>query len=353
MSQEADHIIEFISSLSTLPEHKEKSTTIDQNIEQRYYISTVINHVDRRPNIQHIYEAITGDIIARYHRIYGRKVFFLTGADEYGGRVVNISGSCGFTPKQLCDNNISIFQQLNNMYQISNDCYLRTTDKKHFKLVSEIFSMLYNNGDIYLGNINGWYCSREQRFITDTKARDRNYLDPVTRIKYVQRSEDVYLFRISKYHDKIINYIKQHPSFIQPEQSRKTILNRLNSDKLEDLRVSRNKIDWSIPVPFNNTHSIAAWFTSLCSYLTGIDYFDNDENLNIFSPANVHIIGKDVAWFHAVIWSCILMSCNISLPKHIFCHGFILGKHGYSMCMNIGNIIDPFDILKKYNSDSI
>ena len=226
------------------------------------------------------------------------------------------------------------------------------SDPDHYKLAAKMFEIAYKNGDIYKAQYEGWYDTRNEKFLTETQAKETNYIDPESKQKYTKHSEETYFFKMSKYQQRLLDHIKQNRSFIEPEKSYQFILRRLTDDKLSDLCVSRSTFDWGIPVPIDDKHIIYVWFDALSNYLTGIKYFD-DAEMAKFWPANVHIIGKDIVWFHCVIWPCILMSCQIALPRKVFCHGFVMDKEGKKMSKSIGNVVDPFDTLKKYKCDSL
>eukprot|EP01084_Bolivina_argentea_P166612 289228_1 len=356
-SQKIDELLKFVTSLpGQSSQQRQLSSSIDESKydeNNKFYLTTAINYTNGKPHIGHAYEAVTSDVICRYHRNYGRDVFFLTGTDEHGQKVANTAEKQNKTPKQLCDENVAVFKQLNNKLRISNDYYIRTTDSDHYELAAKMFSIAHKNGDIYYSKYEGWYDIREERFLTETQAKETNYMDPVTNKKYTKQSEESYFFRMSKYHDRLLSHIRNNPNCIQPSKSYQLILNRLTEDKLQDLCVSRSTFSWGIPVPINDKHIIYVWFDALSNYLTGIKYFNNNGGLSHYWPCNVHIIGKDIVWFHCVIWPCILMSCGIDLPLQVFCHGFVTDKDGKKMSKSVGNVIDPFIELKKYDADSL
>eukprot|EP00485_Elphidium_margaritaceum_P011854 CAMPEP_0202704094 /NCGR_PEP_ID=MMETSP1385-20130828/16846_1 /ASSEMBLY_ACC=CAM_ASM_000861 /TAXON_ID=933848 /ORGANISM="Elphidium margaritaceum" /LENGTH=730 /DNA_ID=CAMNT_0049362045 /DNA_START=264 /DNA_END=2456 /DNA_ORIENTATION=+ len=355
-SQKIDALLNFLSTLpssSSSDEYEQKQASGDK---QRFYITTAINYTNGRPHIGHAYEAVTSDVIARYHRIYGRDVFFLTGTDEHGQKVANTAIAQGFEPKAFCDQNVQVFKELNQKLAISNDYYVRTTDADHYTLAKKMFQTAYDNGDIYKSKYKGWYDERNEKFLTETQAKETNYVDPVSNKPYAKQEEDAYFFKMSKYQQPLLQYLEANPDFIAPDNMYQLIYRRLTSESLEDLCVSRSTFSWGVPVPIDDAHVIYVWFDALSNYLTGIKYFDRDDatrELYKFWPADVHIIGKDIVWFHTVIWPCILMSCQIALPRKVFCHGFVSDKNGEKMSKSIGNVVDPFDTLSKYNADSI
>lgn len=309
-------------------------------------ITTAINYTNGPPHIGHAYEAITTDIIARYHRHKGRKVFFLTGTDEHGQKIQKTANLAGISPKELCDKNVELFKKLNNRLNISNDYFIRTTDSLHAKTVERMFDVIFKKGDIYLGEYEGWYMTREERYITELEAKSTNYKDSLTGKEYQKVKEPSYFFKMEKYRSALINHIK-NTGFITDTARRNEILNRLYSPLL-DLSISRCSFNWGIPIKINPKHVLYVWFDALINYLSGINYFKD----NKLWPAT-HIIGQDILWFHAVIWPCILLSAGIELPKTIIVHGFINDSQNRKMSKSVGNVIDPDYLLSKYSSDQI
>lgn len=235
---------------------------------------------------------------------------------------------------------------------------MRTTSDRHKRVARELWKRCADNGDIYLDTYSGWYNVREETFVTDLTAETDDFKDPTTGIPLKRVEEESYLFKMSAYADKLIQHIKDNPDFIRPEQHRNNILSRLTSDPLRDLSISRTTFSWGISVPegFNDNHVMYVWIDALSNYLTGIDYFgtngDNIEGIQKFWPCDVHIIGKDILWFHTVIWPCLLMSAGIPLPKSVYLHGFVNDKEGKKMSKSIGNVVDPHDVLDQSHVDS-
>ena len=248
---------------------------------------------------------------------------------------------------------------MNQRLLISNNDYIRTTLPRHERTAQELWKKCAANGDIYLSTYCGWYNVREETFVSDSDAELCNYIDEASGKPLQKVEEASYFFKMSAYHDKLVNYIKENPNFIRPEQHRKLILSRLESDKLRDLSISRTSFTWGIPVPegFDSKHVMYVWFDALSNYLTGVDAMEVSENeetkgkLKNFWPANVHIIGKDILWFHTVIWPCMLMSAGLPLPETVFAHGFVNDKEGKKMSKSLGNVVDPHDMLDKYPVD--
>jgi methionyl-tRNA synthetase len=329
------------------------------------YLTTAINYTNGPPHIGHAYEAILADIIARYHRSVGRQVYFLTGTDEHGQKIAKTAFELQLTPQELCDQNQTLFQNLNEKLGISNDYFIRTTNLHHKKIAQEVFEKIYEKGDIYLGVYQGFYSSREERYITEIEAASTNGIDPISKQTYQILKEPSYFFKLETYREKLRQHIENNPAFILNDHYRNDLLNKL-LEPLKDLSISRTSFDWGIPVPKidenNQKHILYVWFDALTNYLSGSQTVKNrlkipcssDDKFNwgLFG-APIHIIGQDILWFHAVIWSCMLMSLEIPLPKSILVHGFITDAQGLKMSKSIGNVIDPNYLLEKYSSDTL
>eukprot|EP00938_MAST-03A_sp_MAST-3A-sp1_P004599 g4599.t1 len=335
----------------------EKKRTADDLLPRpsSYYLTTAINYANGAPHMGHAYETITSDVVARFHRAFGDDTFFLTGSDEHGQKVASKAAKLGITPKENCDKWVKGFKDMNQGLLMSNDDYIRTTDKKHYEHVAKMWRTSLKNGDIYLDKYEGWYSTRDEKFWTDTEAEQNNYMDGDSKtIKLVKMSEACYMFRMSKYHDRLLKHIEDNPNFVRPAKARKSLLTRLRKDKLRDLSVSRKKLKWGIPIPDDPEHVAYVWFDALNNYLSGIDYLVKDSKRAQYWPCNVHIIGKDIVWFHAVIWPCILFSCGVDLPKSIFAHGFVLAADGTKMSKSKPEtFVDPIEALKKHDPDMI
>lgn len=251
------------------------------------------------------------------------------------------------------------FKCLNQRILISNDDYVRTTSDRHKRTARELWKKCHENGDIYLDSYKGWYNVREETFVPDNEAELNEFKDPASGLPLKRVEEESYFFKMSAYHEKLVQHINDNPNFIRPEQHRNNILARLSEDALRDLSISRTTFSWGIPVPegFADNHVMYVWLDALSNYLTGVNGLGVNEDgsiggLDRFWPADVHIIGKDILWFHTVIWPCLLMSAGIPLPKTVFAHGFVNDKEGKKMSKSLGNVVDPHDMLDKFHVDT-
>jgi methionyl-tRNA synthetase len=316
---------------------------------ETFYLTTAIHYTNGLPHMGHAYENVCSDVICRYHRVFGRDVYFLTGTDEHGQKIAQTAEAAGVTPQQLVDKYAGIFQQLTKDLNMSNDNFIRTTSDVHKTFAQWLFQRALDKGDVYLGNYEGWYNVREETFVTETEAQLTDYKDPTTGTPFKKMQEQSYFFKMSKYQDRLVKHIEEHPEFLQPEVRRQELLRRLK-EPLQDLSASRNTFTHGIPLLNDPKHVLYVWFDALSNYLSAIGYPDGPSAR--YWPANVHIIGKDITWFHCVIWPCILMSTGIPLPKRVFAHGFVNAKDGSKMSKSIGNVIDPHEMITKYGLES-
>eukprot|EP00934_Nitzschia_sp_Nitz4_P008399 Nitzschia sp. Nitz4//scaffold203_size38902//33863//36338//NITZ4_007667-RA/size38902-augustus-gene-0.45-mRNA-1//1//CDS//3329541445//8389//frame0 len=325
-----------------------------------FYITTAINYTNGPAHMGHAYEAATSDVIARFHRLKGdQPAYFVTGADEHGQKIANTAADQGKEPIEICDKFVTGFQSLNQRILVSNDDYVRTTSTRHKHTVHEMWKRCNANGDIYLDTYSGWYNIREETFVTDNEAQLNDYKDPASGLPLKRVEEESYFFKMSAYKERLLQHIHDNPNFIRPEQHRNNIVARLTDDDLRDLSISRTTFNWGIPVPegFHDHHVMYVWLDALSNYLTGVNALGvNDDgsipNLGKFWPCDVHVIGKDILWFHSVIWPCLLMSAGVELPKTVFAHGFVNDKEGKKMSKSLGNVVDPHDMLDKFHVDT-
>ncbi|KAF4140625.1 putative tRNA binding domain [Phytophthora infestans] len=316
---------------------------------ETFYLTTAIHYTNGLPHMGHAYENVCSDVICRYHRVFGRDVYFLTGTDEHGQKIAQTAEAAGVTPQQLVDKYAGIFQQLTKDLNMSNNNFIRTTSDVHKKFAQWLFQQALDKGDVYLGTYEGWYNVREEMFVTETEAQLTDYKDPTTGTSFKKMQEQSYFFKMSKYQDRLVKHIEENPDFLQPEVRRQELLRRLK-EPLQDLSASRNTFAHGVPILNDPKHVLYVWFDALANYLSAIGYPDGPEAR--YWPANVHIIGKDITWFHCVIWPCILMSTGIPLPKRVFAHGFVNAKDGSKMSKSVGNVIDPYAMIERYGLES-
>ena len=324
---------------------------------ETFFLSTAIAYMNGYPHIGHAYEFISADAIVRFKRVLGYDTFFCTGADEHGQKVEAAAEKKGLAPKEHCDHFVESFTVLLKSLGCSNDEYVRTTDPKHHKVSQKLWSMCAASDDIYLHYHEGWYNEREECYVTETDASLTDYKDPATGLDYKKIQEEAYFFRMSKYADRLIAHMEAHPEFCEPEAARQEILSRLrHPDGLRDLCVSRTTFKWGISVPegFDQKHIMYVWFDALSNYLTAVDALNIEgSELARYWPTNCHLIGKDIKWFHCVIWPTMLMSAGVPLYDSVFSHGFVNAGDGRKMSKSLNNTIAPSDILAKYPLDTV
>ncbi|MBQ4122933.1 methionine--tRNA ligase [bacterium] len=318
-------------------------------MQEKFYLTTAIDYVNGAPHIGHAYEKILSDVIIRHKRQLTDNAYMLTGTDEHGIKIQKTAGEKGITPKELCDENFSKFEEAWKELEISYDQIIRTTDEQHKRVVKQIFKKIYENGDIYKHSYKGLYCAGCETFL-NPKDLTEDGLCPVHMKKPEEVTEENYFFRLSKYKEKIANHIKTHPEFIQPSIRVNEILNQL--ENIEDISVSRTKasVQWGIGVDGDDTQTIYVWIDALSNYITAIGYdIENpSEKFNKLWPANVHVIGKDIIKFHSIYWSAILMSLGLPLANTIFAHGWITIDQS-KMSKSLGNVIAPHTVLEAFN----
>ncbi len=317
---------------------------------RNFYITTPIYYPSAKLHIGHAYCTTIADSVARYHRLAGDDVFFLTGSDEHGQKIQQKAEEQGVTPLEYVDGIVAGFQNLWKKLNISNNDFIRTSEKRHEKVVQEIFNRIYEKGDIYKGSYKGLYCTPCESYWTELQL-DENGCCPDCHRPVQEVAEEAYFFKISKYSDRLLQYIEENPDFIQPVSRRNEMINFIKQG-LEDLCISRTSFDWGIPVPIDSKHVIYVWFDALTNYLTPIGFLDDKEKFEKFWPANIHLVGKEIVRFHTIIWPCILMALDLPLPKQVYGHGWLV-VDGTKMSKSLGNVVDPIALIDKYGEDTI
>lgn len=316
-----------------------------------YYITTPIYYPSNKLHIGHSYTTVAADAIARYKRLRGYDVMFLTGTDEHGQKIERRAAEDGVTPKQFVDNIVDWIKDLWKTMDISYDKFIRTTDKEHEETVQQIFKKLYDQGDIYKSEYEGLYCTPCESFFTEHQLVDGKCPDcgrPVEKVK-----EESYFFKLSKYQDRLIKHIEENPEFIQPNTRQNEMLNNFLRPGLEDLCVSRTSFTWGIPVEFDPGHVVYVWLDALSNYISALGYLQGDDaNFKKYWPADVHLVGKEIVRFHTIIWPAMLMALDLPLPKQIFGHGWLV-INGGKMSKSQGTVVDPSVLVGRYGSDAI
>ena len=303
--------------------------------------------------IGHAYCTTLADTIARYKRLTGHDVFFLTGSDEHGQKIQQKAEEAGVTPQAYVDKIVAGFQNLWDRLGISNDDFIRTTEKRHEKVVQEIFRRIYAKGDIYKGEYKGLYCTPCESYWTEHQL-DEHGCCPDCGRPVQEVTEEAYFFKMSNYADRILAHIENNPDFLQPESRRNEMINFIKQG-LEDLCISRTSFDWGIPVPMDDgdkKHVIYVWFDALTNYLTPIGFLDNEEMFKKYWPADLHLVGKEIVRFHTIIWPCILMALDLPLPKKVYGHGWLI-VDGDKMSKSKGNVVDPIALIDEFGADTI
>ena len=316
---------------------------------QTYYISTPIYYPSSNLHIGHTYCTVMADAMARFKRLAGYDVMFLTGTDEHGQKIQKVADAKGISPQQHVDEIVEGIKELWKTMEISYDDFIRTTEPRHVKRVQDIFMKMYEKGDIYKGEYEGWYCTPCEAFWTETQTVDGKCPDcgrPVEKAK-----ESAYFFKLSKYQDKLIDLFENHPEFLQPDTRRNEMLS-FAKQGLEDLCISRSSFSWGIPVPIDEKHVIYVWLDALSNYITALGYPDEPEKFEKYWPCDVHLVGKEIVRFHSIIWPAMLMSLEVPLPKKVLGHGWILLEGG-KMSKSRGNIVDPVKLIERYGVDAL
>ncbi|MBD0380754.1 methionine--tRNA ligase [Paenibacillus sedimenti] len=321
------------------------------NQSKTFYITTPIYYPSDKLHIGHAYSTVAGDVMARYKRLRGFDVRYLTGTDEHGQKIERKAQEKGTTPQQFVDDIVAGIKELWAKLDISYDDFIRTTEDRHKHAVGKIFQRLLDQGDIYLGEYEGWYCIPDESFFPESKLVDGKCPDcgrPVEKMK-----EQTYFFRMSNYADRLVQYYEENPDFIQPESRKNEMLNNFIKPGLEDLAVSRTTFDWGIKVPGDPKHVIYVWIDALSNYITALGYgSDDDSKFKQYWPADVHLMSKEIVRFHTIYWPIMLMALDLPLPKKVFAHGWLLMKDG-KMSKSKGNVVDPVTLIDRYGLDAL
>ncbi len=317
-----------------------------------FYVTTPIYYPSNKLHIGNAYCTTAADAIARFKRLTGYDVMFLTGTDEHGQKIERIAREKGMEPIDYVDGIVASIKDLWKLMDISYDDFIRTTEPRHMQAVQKIFKRLYDQGDIYKSEYEGWYCSPCESFWLERQLVDGKCPDcgrPVERVK-----EESYFLRLSKYQDRLIEYINNHPDFIQPVSRRNEMLNNFLLPGLEDLAVSRTSFSWGIPVEFDPGHVVYVWLDALTNYITALGYLgEDDSKFKKYWPADVHLVGKEIVRFHTIIWPIVLMALDLPLPKQVYGHGWLILDGGEKMSKSKGNVIDPVVLVERYGLDAI
>ncbi|NVN99620.1 MAG: methionine--tRNA ligase [Geobacteraceae bacterium] len=316
---------------------------------KNFYLTTPIYYVNDVPHIGHAYTTLAADVLARYRTILGDRVFFLTGTDEHGQKVEKAANAAGETPLELADRVMKRFQALWEKLGINHTDFIRTTQERHKKGVSHLFTQLMDQGDIYLGEYEDWYCTPCETFWTETQLMDGKCPDCNRLVDKLK--EESYFFKMSAYQQRLMDHIEANPDFIQPKSKRNEIVSFIK-EGLRDLSVSRTTFNWGIPVPGNEKHIIYVWFDALSNYITALGYPEKEGNFNDFWPVDVHLIGKDILRFHAVYWPTFLMAAGLPLPKKVFAHGWWTVE-GQKMSKSLQNVVEPNMLIDRYGVDAV
>ncbi|MBS2008202.1 MAG: methionine--tRNA ligase [Cyanobacteria bacterium SZAS TMP-1] len=319
---------------------------------KKYYVTTAIDYVNAAPHIGHAYEKIAADVIARFYRVRGYDVFFLTGVDEHGSKVEKSAQAAGKTPQEFCDEMAAKFEHSWKNLNLTYDHFMRTTEARHEKVVQSLFTKLKDQGDIYKATYNGLYCEGCEDFVREINLVNGNchiHQKPPREL-----AEENYFFKLTKYKPAIKKWLEENPDAVQPDGRRKEVLNQLADEELGDFSVSRSRksLNWGFAIPGDEDQVIYVWMDALTNYITGVGYQTDDELFRRFWPADLHLIGKDITKFHSIYWIAFLMAAGIELPKQIFAHGFITVE-GQKISKSLGNVIDPNAMVEHYGADAV
>jgi methionyl-tRNA synthetase len=317
-----------------------------------FYITTPIYYVNAQPHLGHAYTTIATDVLARHMRQRNEDVFFLTGTDEHGEPVADAAHAQGLEPRELADQNAERFKALMPVLNASNDFFIRTSDPEHELKVQEVLQRVHDNGHVYKGVYEGWYCPRCADFKVENEILEGN-LCPIHEIPLTRESEENWFFRLSSFQERLEKLYAEHPDFVMPPARYNEALSFITSG-LQDVSLSRAHLRWGVTVPWDPTHVFYVWFDALLNYYTALSYARPGEDVtDEYWPATFHIIGKDILKFHTVYWPALLMAADLALPEHVFVHGFLLGADGRKMSKSLGNVLDPFEVIEEYGTDAL
>src|SRR4051794_5061845 len=320
-----------------------------------YYVTTPIYYPNGDPHLGSVYTTVICDVLARYHRLLGAETYFLTGTDEHGTKMAKAAAAENSTPQALADKYSKVFADLWEELEITNDDFIRTSEARHKQAVQKIVQKMLATGDIYLGAYEGWYDEGQEEFVTETEAKTNEYKSAVSSRPLTRYTEPTYFFRLKKYAPRVQQYIEQHPEFIQPEARRNEVLSKLKQG-VEDLSISRATLKWGIPLPNDPGHVLYVWIDALSNYITALGYGTGDDGkFRKYWPANVHLIGKEILWFHTVYWPAVLFSLGLEQPRQVYAHGWWTSE-GRKMSKTEGNFIDIGrlrGVIEKHSLDAL
>src|ERR1700704_3420272 len=320
---------------------------------ESFYITTAIAYPNGQPHIGHAYEAIATDTLARFQKLDGKDVFFLTGTDEHGQKMIQTAQRENISALELATRNAALLRKLDERLNVSFDRFIRTSEEQHHRSVQEVWRRMAENGDIYLSNYSGWYSVRDEAYYAEDETilgEDKVRRGPQgTQVEWVE--EKSYFFKLSAYQDRLLKLDESQPDFIGPESRKNEVISFVKSG-LRDLSISRTTFDWGVKVPGDSEHVMYVWVDALTNYITGVGFPDESDPNWRYWPADVHIIGKDIIRFHAVYWPAFLMSAGIPLQKRVYAHGFLFNK-GEKMSKSVGNVVDPFNLADQYGVDQM